>query len=71
LNDIFKGITLKQHKFMRENLAKEKKVRERMERTEFNALDIIAKRGGYYKAHFGRFNNPPYLAQGAKGDWYE
>ena len=25
---------------------KEKKVREQMERTEFNALDIIAKRGG-------------------------
>jgi hypothetical protein len=45
-NDIFKGIALKQRKVMRENLAKEKKVRERMERTEFNALDIIARRGG-------------------------
>ncbi len=42
-NDIFKGITLKQRKVIRENLAKEKKVREQMGLTEFNALDIIAK----------------------------
>ncbi len=45
-NDIFKGITLKQRKVMQENRAKEKNVRERMEHTEFNALDIVVKRGG-------------------------
>jgi len=39
-NDIFEGITLKQRKVMRENLAKEKKVRERMERTEFNYFEV-------------------------------
>jgi hypothetical protein len=31
---------------LREKLAKDKKVRERLERMEFNALDIIQRRGG-------------------------
>ncbi len=44
-NDIFKGMALKQRKILREKLAKEKKVRERQERTESNALDILRRKG--------------------------
>ena len=44
-NDIFKGMALKQIKILREKLAKEKKVRERQERTESNVLDILRRKG--------------------------
>jgi hypothetical protein len=45
-NDMFQSIALKQQKILREKLAKDKKVRERLKRTEFNALGIIQRRGG-------------------------
>jgi hypothetical protein len=38
-------MALKQRKILREKLAKEKKVRERQERTESNALDILRRKG--------------------------
>ena len=40
-NDIFKGMALKQRKVLRKKLAKEKKVHQRQERTESNAMDIL------------------------------
>ena len=45
-NDMFKSIALKQRRVMREKLIKDKKVRERLERTELIALDIVKRRGG-------------------------
>jgi hypothetical protein len=38
-------MALKQRKILREKLAKEKKVHERQERTESNALDILRRKG--------------------------
>ena len=45
-NDMFKSIALKQQKVLRETLAKDKKVGERLEQTEVNALDISQRSGG-------------------------
>ena len=40
-NNIFQGISLKQRKVLRENLAKEKTLRKRQENTEGDALYIL------------------------------
>ncbi len=45
-NDIFKGIVLKQRKVAREELAREKTMRERQEKVETNAMIILAANGG-------------------------
>ena len=42
-NDMFKAIELKRRKIVRERLAKEKTLRQRQERTEWNAWGILEK----------------------------
>jgi len=44
-NDIFKSIALKQRKILREKLGKDKTLRERQEKNESVALDILQRKG--------------------------
>ncbi len=59
-NDIFKGITLKQHKVMQENLAKEKKVRERWSAQNLMHWILLRRGGGETtKLTSGNLSIPP------------
>ena len=44
-NDIFQSIALKQRKILREKLGKDKTLRERQEKNESVALDILQRKG--------------------------
>jgi hypothetical protein len=65
-NDMFKAIELKRRKILRERLAKEKTLRQRQERTEWNAWAILEK-----TANDPRLNDTPDVAPATKSGKYE